>query len=81
MLGTDSILGCETVYYNGTSEDAIRTQILSVPYQHGRLKKGFYDQIYHGPNSWINGKRVVINLIIQKILLKPFYDEVDYYFN
>ena len=66
-FGTDSIVGGETLYYNGTSEDAIGSQILSVPYQHGRLQIVFYDKRYNGTNHWINGKRGVINLSIKRI--------------
>jgi hypothetical protein len=65
-IGAVRIVGGETVYYNGTSEDALGSQILSVPRQHGRLQIGFYDNIYHGANPWINGQRGVINLSIQK---------------
>ena len=80
-IGTDNIVGGETVYYNGISEDALGSQILSVPYQHGRLQIGFYDHIYHGANPWINGQRGVINLSIQKNLLQHFYREGDHYYN
>ena len=80
-FGTDSIVGGETVYYNGTSEDALESQILSVHYQHGILQISFYDNIYHGANPWINGQRGVLNLSIQKNLLEHFYQEGDHYYN
>ena len=46
-------------------------QVYSVPFQHGTLQIGFFNQVLHGVESWV-GQRCGIQLNIKKDVLEHF---------
>ena len=56
-LGDISNDGGSTVYYTGVHQNDTGKICYSVPFEHGRLQIGFFDQVYHGVSGW-EGDRV-----------------------
>jgi len=66
-------LGGNTQYYSGSSKDDIGKMVYSVPFEHGRLQIGYFNNIVHEASSW-NGLRGGINFNLKNNVLDFFED-------
>ena len=62
--------GC-TLYFDGNSNEEPGKQVYQVPFWHGTLQIGFFNQVLHGVQSW-EGQRCGIQMNIKKDLLQHF---------
>ena len=46
-LGDISVDGGSTVYYDRTDSKEKGHEYVCIPFEHGRLQIGFFDQVYH----------------------------------
>jgi len=58
--------GGSTSYYSGSSPDKPGCRIHQVPFKHGTLQIGFFNQVLHGVDEW-DGQRCGIQVNIKKI--------------
>ena len=65
------IQGGATSFYSGDKPGAPGKKVYEVPFQHGNLQIGFFNQVLHGVDDW-EGQRCGIQLNIKKDLLKHF---------
>ena len=63
--------GGGTSYYSGLSANKKGITYKNIPFQHGRLQIGFFNNIVHGGNSWM-GVRGGINFNLKKSVLDFF---------
>ena len=63
--------GGETVYYDGVSKKNIGNPVYSVPFEHGRVQIGFYQNVIHSVNKW-RGTRCLINFNLKVKVLEHF---------
>ena len=63
--------GGSTLFYSGKSSKEPGKQVYSVPFRHGTLQIGFFNQVLHGVESWV-GQRCGIQLNIKKDVLEHF---------
>jgi len=60
-----------TSYYSGLSKKDKGNTFINVPFQHGHLQIGFFDNIVHSGDAW-TGVRGEINLNLKKSVLEFF---------
>ena len=60
-----------TVYYDGITSKETGNEYVSIPFKHGRLQIGFFDQVYHGVTPW-KGDRVSLSFSLQRKLQNHF---------
>ena len=65
------INGGSTLYYNGISKNNIGETVYSVPFQHGRIKIGFFQNVIHSVEKW-KGTRCLINFNLKAKVLHHF---------
>ena len=67
-IGNESMNGKEgeTVYIEKSYPDVGVTIKKRIPFSHGNLQIGYYDEVIHGTVQWFEGKRFVMNLSLQK---------------
>ena len=63
--------GGATIYYDGTKKKSIGNRIFSMPYQHGRIQIGFFQNVIHSVESWV-GTRCLINFNLKAKVLEYF---------
>ena len=66
--------GGSTFYYSGLKDNSPGDVQFEMPFQHGRLQIGFFNETLHAAGEWI-GLRGGINLNIKKKVLSFFLDE------
>ena len=71
-IGGTNVEGGNTVYYTGTDMKNLGTKMYSIPFQHGRIQIGYFDEIIHGADKWSHGNRGVINFSMKKKLVSHF---------
>ena len=79
-LGDDNITGGSTIHANGVNSNDMGEIVHKVPFRHGRLQVGNFNEIYHGAETW-TGRRVTINLSLHKSLLQHFITDGCTYYN
>jgi len=70
-IGTDTVKGGGTLYYQKETEDNFILKI-EIPFNCGNVQIGTYDRVVHGSQSWYGGLRGVINFSLQKRILRHF---------
>ena len=70
-LGDISIGGRSTVYYDRINSKEMVNEYFSIPFEHGRLHIGFFDQVYHGFTMW-KGDIVTLSFSLQRKILNHF---------
>lgn len=63
--------GGDTLYYSGKGNKDHGKLVHTVPFQHGRLQVGFFDETVHAAGKWV-GVRGGINLNLKKNVLGFF---------
>ena len=66
--------GGNTNFYSGDSKKTVGHLTKSIPFQHGRLQIGFFDDVVHSADEW-EGNRGGINFNLKKNMLKFFSDD------
>ena len=56
-------------------------KIYTIPFKHGRIQIGFFDEIIHGSDKWEKGNRGVIDFSLKKKMLNNFQDYGMYYYS
>ena len=73
-LGDNSVIGGETIYFDGDSDNKKGKLVASCAFKHGRIQIGNgYHKFYHGTNKWLDRKRGVINFSLKRKILHHFY--------
>ena len=78
-IGENSIIGGETLYFNGYEKKNHGEVIHKVSFVHGRLQVGEFSKVYHGVNNW-KGVRGTFNFSIKKKILDHFIEEGDVWY-
>ena len=68
---TDNLVGGDT-FYGEKQPDGVLTITQRVPFRHGNVQIGLYNNVTHGIFQWSNGEQGVINFILQKKYLITF---------
>ena len=68
-LGDGNLDGGSTVYYSGMTVQKKGEKLMTIPFQHGRVQIGYFDEVVHGAEKWNNGNRGVINFCMKKKLV------------
>ena len=63
--------GGSTLYYNGISKNNIGEIVYSIPFQHGRIQIGFFQNVIHSVQKW-KGTRCLINFNLKAKVLQHF---------
>jgi len=63
--------GGETIYYDSNKKKVVGNRVYSVPFQHGRIQIGFYQNIMHSVSPW-SGTRCLINFNLKAKVLHHF---------
>ena len=80
-IGGNDVIGGSTVYYSGNSMKNIGKKQYTIPFKHGRVQIGYFDEIIHGADKWHNGKKGIINFTMKKKLLKHFEEHGTKYYS
>ena len=80
-IGDSEIVGGNTTYYSGKDINMCGKKIYTIPFKHGRIQIGFFDEIIHGADQWKNGNRGVIDFSMKKKLLNHFQEYGMYYYS
>ena len=73
--------GGETIYYDGCKKNDIGNVVYSMPFQHGRIQIGFYQNVIHSVKLWV-GTRCLINFNLKAKVLEHFVKhDMKYYDN
>ena len=72
--------GGSTLYFNGNSNHDPGEQVYNVPFRHGTLQIGFFNQVLHGVQCW-EGQRCGIQMNIKKDLLQHFIKHRTKHYN
>lgn len=65
------LFGGETVYFRSNESEDIAK---SIPFEHGRMQIGFFDEVFHGATEW-EGNRITININLKLPVIKHFKEE------
>ena len=76
---TESLVGGDTFYSESTSTGKLRIK-QTVPYRHGNVQIGVFNDVTHGAFHWKHGYRGVINLSVKKQVLDHFYKYGNKYY-
>ena len=69
---TETLVGGDTFYSEKTPDGLLRI-IRRVPYRHGNIQIGIFNDVKHGAFTWKHGYRGVINLSLKKQMVEHFY--------
>ena len=69
---TNNLVGGDT-FYGEKQPDGVLTITQRIPFRHGNIQIGLYNNVTHGAFQWSNGERGVINFSLQKKILDHFY--------
>ena len=72
--------GGGTIYYDGRSVSDKGNSMYTIPFKHGRIQIGCYNEVLHEVEAW-SGQRGCINFNLKEPILDHFVNESDIYFN
>ena len=72
--------GGETLYYNGFEKREIGDEVFAVPFRHGRIQIGFYQNVLHSVRKW-RGTRCIINFNLKKRVIQHFREHGSKYYD
>ena len=79
-LGNTTNLRGGDTFYSEIRKDGTLSISKRIPYRNGNVQIGQFDQVLHGSFHWTNGERGVINLSIQKKILRHFFQYRNKYY-
>ena len=71
-IGNSEVSGGSTVYYSGKNNKQFAHKQYTIPFKHGQIQIGYFDDVLHGADTWENGCRGVINFSMKKKIFKHF---------
>ena len=79
-LGNTTNLRGGDTFYSELRKDSTLSISKRIPYRNGNVQIGQFDQVLHVSFHWTNGERGVINLSIQKKILRHFFQYRNKYY-